>query len=78
MGYVDADAHVIENGKTWDYLALTEQEYRPRTAEITEIGSSGGAPARRRWVVGDEYTVRHPMTDSMRRDVISHRDDRSF
>ena len=26
---IDADAHVVETERTWDYLAPSEQQYRP-------------------------------------------------
>ena len=29
MGWVDADAHVVESPRTWDYLTASEQKYRP-------------------------------------------------
>ena len=29
MGWVDADAHVVESPRTWDYLTPSEQKYRP-------------------------------------------------
>ncbi len=28
MGWVDADAHVVESPRTWDYLQPVEQKYR--------------------------------------------------
>src|SRR6266404_3641447 len=29
MGWVDADAHVVESPRTWDYLLPSEQKFRP-------------------------------------------------
>lgn len=29
MGWVDADAHVVESPRTWDYLQPSEKKYRP-------------------------------------------------
>lgn len=29
MGWVDADAHVVESPRTWDYLQPSERKYRP-------------------------------------------------
>ena len=29
MGWVDADAHVVESPRTWDYLEPADQKYRP-------------------------------------------------
>ena len=30
MGWVDADAHVVESPHTWDYLLPSEQKFRPQ------------------------------------------------
>src|SRR5207253_10361152 len=30
MGWVDADAHVVESPRTWDYLLPSEQKFRPQ------------------------------------------------
>jgi predicted TIM-barrel fold metal-dependent hydrolase len=30
MGWIDADAHVVESPLTWDYLLPSEQKYRPQ------------------------------------------------
>src|SRR5215475_10188080 len=32
MPIIDADAHVIENDSTWDYMLESEREFRPRIA----------------------------------------------
>ena len=29
MGWIDADAHVVESPLTWDYLTSSEQKFRP-------------------------------------------------
>ena len=29
MGWVDADAHVVESPHTWDYLTPSERKFRP-------------------------------------------------
>jgi len=29
MGWIDADAHVVESPHTWDYLTASEQKFRP-------------------------------------------------
>lgn len=39
MGWVDADAHVVESPRTWDYLEPSERKYRP--ALFTPEGESG-------------------------------------
>lgn len=36
MGTIDADAHVIETERTWDYLSAAEQAFRPRVVHTTE------------------------------------------
>lgn len=30
MGWVDADAHVVESPLTWDYLTPSEKKFRPK------------------------------------------------
>jgi predicted TIM-barrel fold metal-dependent hydrolase len=45
MGWVDADAHVVESPRTWDYLDPSERKYRPGLYQIE--GESG----RQRWVI---------------------------
>ena len=30
MGWVDADAHVVESPLTWEYLLPSEQRFRPQ------------------------------------------------
>jgi hypothetical protein len=30
MGWVDADAHVVESPLTWDYLTPAEKKFRPQ------------------------------------------------
>ena len=29
MGWIDADAHVVESPRTWDYLMPSEAKFRP-------------------------------------------------
>ena len=41
---IDADAHVIETERTWDYLDPSEQKFRPRAllrARRIRHGSTG-------------------------------------
>ena len=45
MGWVDADAHVVETPHTWDYLHLSERKYRPGLYQAE--GESGS----QRWVI---------------------------
>jgi predicted TIM-barrel fold metal-dependent hydrolase len=55
MPVIDADAHVIEGPKTWDYMREHEQEFRP---QIFIRNTGDGAPNRPNqrheyWVVGE-------------------------
>ncbi len=45
MGWVDADAHVVESPHTWDYLEPAERKYRPA------LFTPEGAEERQRWVI---------------------------
>jgi predicted TIM-barrel fold metal-dependent hydrolase len=36
MTIVDADAHVVESARTWDYMDPSEKQYRPVSLEIRE------------------------------------------
>src|SRR5437016_5726986 len=45
MGWVDADAHVVESPRTWDYLQAAEQKYRPALFDPQD--NSG----RQHWVI---------------------------
>ena len=33
---IDADAHVVETERTWDYLEPSEQKYRPMLYNLTQ------------------------------------------
>src|SRR5437762_3117412 len=61
VGFVDSDAHVLENDETWDYLDPSERQYRPFSVERQdpETGVS-----RRIWLVGDTWT-RRPRSDGL-------------
>jgi uncharacterized protein len=45
MGWIDADAHVVESPRTWDYLLPSEQKFRP--ALFNPNDGSG----RQHWVI---------------------------
>jgi hypothetical protein len=45
---IDADAHVIETERTWDYLDSTERNYRPKLFSTSED------PTRQYWVIDDK------------------------
>lgn len=38
MKTIDADAHVIENERTWDYMEKTEHEFKPQMVKSTNSG----------------------------------------
>ena len=42
MGWIDADAHVVEGQHTWDYLEPSEQKYRPTLFDINPGTNKGG------------------------------------
>src|SRR6266545_7801817 len=45
---VDADAHVIETERTWDYLDSSDRKFRPRLYSTPED------PTRQYWVIDDK------------------------
>lgn len=45
MGWVDADAHVVESPRTWDYLEPSERKYRPA------LFKPEGETQRAHWVI---------------------------
>jgi predicted TIM-barrel fold metal-dependent hydrolase len=59
MATIDADAHVIETDRTWDYLEPSEQKYRPRA--VADRGEPfwliDGRVHLRRRNVGSDTTV---------------------
>lgn len=54
MGWIDCDAHVLENDATWDYLEPAEREFRPRRADFTNEEAPGLRPSF--WFVGDTWS----------------------
>jgi predicted TIM-barrel fold metal-dependent hydrolase len=42
MPTIDADAHVLETERTWDYLSASERDFRPRIVATPEVEESGG------------------------------------
>src|SRR3954469_24638827 len=66
MAVIDADAHVIETDRTWEYLAGSEQKFRPRT--VSDGGErywliDGRVFARRRNVGADTSVATQEMLD---------------
>jgi len=45
MGWIDADAHVVESPLTWDYLLPSEQKFRP------QLFQPEGESQRAHWVI---------------------------
>jgi hypothetical protein len=45
---IDADAHVIETQRTWDYLNSSDHKYRPKLCSAPED------PTRQYWVIDDK------------------------
>src|ERR1700722_4618105 len=37
MGYIDCDAHVLENDSTWNFLDPDEREFRPQTFRCEDV-----------------------------------------
>jgi uncharacterized protein len=48
MAAIDADAHVLETPRTWDYLEPSEEQYRPR---VVRAPGPGNGPEVDWWVV---------------------------
>jgi len=46
MKVIDADAHVIENESTWDYMLESERAFKPKV-----VGATKGSEAFDYWLV---------------------------
>ena len=42
MATIDADAHVLETDRTWEYMLESEREFRPRVVATPDAEESGG------------------------------------
>jgi len=42
MATIDADAHVLETERTWEYMLESEREFRPRVVATPDAEESGG------------------------------------
>lgn len=51
MAVIDADAHVLETERTWDYMLESERGYKPRIVATPEDKSSGGES----WLIDGTY-----------------------
>jgi len=58
MGYIDADAHVIECEETWDYLDPSERQFRPVAVEVP--ATVGGKDPIRLYLIGETLCRRFP------------------
>jgi len=45
MKIIDADAHVIENESTWDYMLESERQFKPKVVGATSVKLGFGTPA---------------------------------
>jgi predicted TIM-barrel fold metal-dependent hydrolase len=71
MPRIDADAHVIETPKTWDFMADDEQEFRP---QIFVRDAGDGAPYRSNqrneyWKIGEHFQTKTNVSDDLPQDV---------
>jgi predicted TIM-barrel fold metal-dependent hydrolase len=51
MAVIDADAHVLESERTWDYMLESERDMRPRVVPTPNDPSSGGES----WLIDGLY-----------------------
>jgi predicted TIM-barrel fold metal-dependent hydrolase len=51
MAVIDADAHVLETERTWDYMLESERQHRPRIVPTPNDPASGGES----WLVDGTY-----------------------
>ena len=42
MATIDADAHVLETERTWDYMLESERAFRPKIVATADVEESGG------------------------------------
>ena len=59
MGFIDADAHVLECEETWDHLDPSERQYRPLTFEVPSTRGKD-VPPTQIWLVGETFARRFP------------------
>ena len=46
---IDADAHVVETERTWEYMRGKEQAFKP----VTVVAKDGTSPGREYWLIGN-------------------------
>jgi predicted TIM-barrel fold metal-dependent hydrolase len=71
MARIDADAHVIETARTWDYMGEDEQEFRP---QIFVRDENDRAPYRSNqrnefWKIGDHFQTKTNVSRDLPEDV---------
>ena len=49
MAVIDADAHVVETERTWDFMDEAERGFKP----VTLVAKDGGTPGREYWLIGN-------------------------
>lgn len=59
MTVIDADAHVIESERTWDYMEPSESRFRPLTIRIAGGGVKGGESEH--WVIDGRVMAKGPI-----------------
>ena len=70
---IDADAHVIETERTWDYLDESDRKYRPKLFSTTEDAT------RQYWVIDDKIAgFRFPTLSEQELRDFAHRAGRDF
>ena len=70
---IDADAHVIETERTWDYLDASERKFRPKLYSAPED------PTRQYWVIDDKIAgFRFPTLSEQELRAFAQRAGRNF
>jgi predicted TIM-barrel fold metal-dependent hydrolase len=60
MGFIDADAHILENDDTWEYFDPSEREYQPITLEYPGATGPGAESRRQYYVLGGQIGRKFP------------------
>ena len=71
MARIDADAHVIETARTWDYMEEGEQEFRPQIFVRDENDSAPFRANQRNeyWKIGDHFQTKTSVARDLPEDV---------
>ena len=64
MKVIDADAHVIENESTWDYMLESERQFRPRI-----VGATNGDPSVDYWLIDGRLMPRSNVEKNLPREA---------